>query len=97
MRLGKGNDTVHVGTGVSHVATGGGETVFIPAYGGVTLVDKWAAGQVYDFSQWPAAPHITRHGDVVEFTLGLSVLRVLGVEAGADVAGQIRWGAAAGP
>lgn len=90
VKLGQGHDTLHVGTGVSQVATAGGNTHFIPAYGGVTLVDKWAAGQVYDFSGWPAAPQMTRHGDMVEFTLGLSLLRVLGVDKGADVMGQVR-------
>ena len=92
VKLGRGNDTLHIGTGVSHVAAAGGNTVFVPAYGGVTLVDKWAAGQVYDFSAWPARPQMTRHGDVAEFTLGLSILRVMGVAEGADVMGQAKWG-----
>ena len=92
VKLGRGNDTLHIGTGVSHVATAGGSTVFLPAYGGVTLVDKWAAGQVYDFSAWPKKPVLTQHGDVAEFTLGLSILRVRGVAAGADVSAQMRWG-----
>jgi hypothetical protein len=92
VKLGRGNDTLHIGTGVSHVATAGGSTVFLPAYGGVTLVDKWAAGQVYDFNAWPQKPVLTQHGDVAEFTLGLSILRVRGVAAGADVSAQMRWG-----
>lgn len=91
VKLGKGNDTLHLGSGVSHVATGGGASVFMPVYGGVTIVDQWAAGQVYDFSAWPAKPQITRHGDMVEFTLGLSLLRVLAVAAQADLAAQMRW------
>jgi Ca2+-binding RTX toxin-like protein len=92
VKLGRGNDTLHTGTGVSHVMTAGGNTVFLPAYGGVTLVNRWAAGQVYDFSAWPQKPSLNRHGDVAEFTLGLSILRVLVVGAGADVLAQMRWG-----
>ena len=93
VQLGKGNDTLHLGTGVSQVATGGGNTVFIPAYGGVTIISVWAAGQIYDFTAWPAKPALTRKGDVAEFSLGLSVLRLMGVDARADLHAQMRWGA----
>jgi Ca2+-binding RTX toxin-like protein len=94
LRLGLGNDTVHIGTGVTQIAAGGGNTVFMPSYGGATVVDKWAAGQVYDVTAWPAKPHMTRHKDIVDFTLGLSLLRIQGVPTGADVTAQLRWGTA---
>jgi Ca2+-binding RTX toxin-like protein len=92
VKLARGNDTLHIGTGVTQVATGGGHTHFVPLYGGVTLVEKWAAGHVYDFSAWPKPPQLVQLGDRVEFTLGLSILRVLGVpKAGHDIAAQVRW------
>jgi hypothetical protein len=95
--LGRGNDTLHLGTGIAHIRTGSGSTHFVPAYGGLSIVDKWAAGQVYDLTAWPQRPVLTQTGDRAEFTLGLSILRVLGVPAGVDVRAQMRWGAADAP
>ncbi|MFN3606059.1 MAG: calcium-binding protein, partial [Cypionkella sp.] len=97
VKLGRGNDTLHLGTGIAHIRAGGGNTHFVPAYGGVTIVDKWAAGQVYDLTAWPQMPVMTQTGDMVEFTLGLSILRVLGVPAGTDLRAQMRCGAADAP
>jgi arylsulfatase A-like enzyme len=91
VKLGKGNDTLHIGTGISQIKTGGGGTVFIPQYGGATVIEAWAAGQIYDFTAWPRMPELTRHADMAEFTLGLSVLRVLGVPEGTDMAAQALW------
>lgn len=89
--LDRGNDTLHVGTGVSTVAAGTGNVVFMPVYGGVTLVTGWSAGQVYDLGAWPRAPQLTQRDGVAEFTLGLSVLRIAGVPKGTDIAAQMRY------
>jgi arylsulfatase A-like enzyme len=89
--LGRGHDTLHIGSGVTQVEVGGGATVFVPVYGGVTVVDKWAAGQVYDFTAWPRPPRMLRRGGMVEFTLGLSILRLSAVPPDVDLAAQIRW------
>jgi hypothetical protein len=62
----------------------------MPAYGGVTLVNSWSAGQIYDFSAWPQRPALNRNGTVAEFTLGLSVFRLFGVDAQADLTAQMR-------
>ncbi|WP_137109253.1 sulfatase-like hydrolase/transferase [Rhodobacter sp. SY28-1] len=94
VRLGGGNDTVHAGTGINLIDPGPGAVVFVLAYGGVTHVSQWQAGQVYDLSAWPKPPQVTRRPDgLVDVTLGLSVLRITGVPEGHDVLSQIRQGA----
>lgn len=93
VRLGSGNDTVHAGTGVNRIEPGTGAVVFVLAYGGVTHVGQWQAGQVYDLTAWPRPPAVTRRADgAVDVTLGLSVLRVAGVPEAHDLATQIRQG-----
>ncbi len=90
VNLGGGNDTVHAGTGVNQIDPGPGAVVFILAYGGVTHVSQWAASQLYDLSAWPKPPQINRRADgAVDITLGLSVLRILGVPADHDLTPQI--------
>ncbi len=88
--LERGNDTLHVGSGVTQVSAGTGNVVFTPVYGGVTVVENWGAGQVYDLAAWPKAPQFKLNGGVAEFTLGLSVLRILAVPKGTDVMAQMR-------
>ena len=98
MRLGGGNDTVHAGTGITHVDPGQGAVVFVLAYGGVTHVSQWQAEQVYDLSAWPKPPQVARRPDgLVDVTLGLSVLRIAGVPGDHDIAAQIRQGSPADP
>jgi hypothetical protein len=98
VRLGGGNDTVHAGTGITHVDPGPGAVVFVLAYGGVTHVSQWGAEQVYDLSAWPKPPQVTRRPDgLVDVTLGLSVLRIAGVPGDQDVWRQIRQDAATPP
>ena len=93
VRLGGGNDTVHAGTGINLIDPGPGAVVFFLAYGGVTHVSHWTAGQVYDLTAWPKPPQITRRPDgAVDVTLGLSVLRIAGVPGDHDLAPQIRQG-----
>jgi hypothetical protein len=93
IKLARGNDTIHAGTGINHVSAGTGNTVFVPLYGGVTIVDQWAAGQVYDLTAWPKPPKLTVTNGVAEFTLGLSILRIQGLPKDNDIAAQMRWGA----
>jgi arylsulfatase A-like enzyme len=89
--LGGGNDTVHAGSGINHIDPGPGAVVFILAYGGVTHVSQWNETQVYDLSAWPKPPQIARRTDgAVDVTLGLSVLRIVGVPPDHDLAVQIR-------
>jgi arylsulfatase A-like enzyme len=91
--LGGGDDTLHGGTGINLVDPGKGAVVLVLAYGGVTHLGRWAAGQVYDLSAWPKAPRITRRPDgTTDVTLGLSVLRIVGVPEGHDLTPQIRQG-----
>ena len=98
VRLGGGNDTLHAGTGITHVDPGLGAVVFVLAYGGVTHVSQWGAEQVYDLSAWPKPPQVTRRPDgLVDVTLGLSVLRIAGVPGDQDVWRQIRQDAATPP
>lgn len=93
LRLGDGNDTVHAGTGVNEIDPGPGAVVFVLAYGGVTHVGGWTAGQVYDLTAWPQPPRISRRADgATDVTLGLSVLRILGVPRDHDLSAQIRQG-----
>ncbi|WP_309665300.1 sulfatase-like hydrolase/transferase [Tabrizicola sp.] len=89
--LGGGNDTVHAGAGINHIDPGPGAVVFMPAYGGVTLVSQWTSEQIYDLSAWPKPPRITRRpAGAVDVTLGLSVLRIAGVPDVHDLTTQIR-------
>ncbi len=91
--LGGGNDVVHVGTGVNHVDPGTGAVRFVIAYGGVTHVSGWDAAQVYDLSLWPAPPNIRRRGNGdVEFSLGLSLVRISGVPPEVSVEAQMMRG-----
>lgn len=91
VRLGGGNDTLHAGTGITLVDPGPGAVVLVLAYGGVTHVSRWQAEQIYDLSAWPKPPRVSRRPDgTVDFTLGLSVLRIAGVPGDHDVSGQIR-------
>lgn len=94
IKLAGGHDTVHAGAGVNLITAGTGNTVFVPVYGGVTIVDQWAAGQVYDLTAWPKPPILTVTNGVAEFTLGLSILRVHGLPKNTNIAAQMRWGEA---
>jgi arylsulfatase A-like enzyme len=91
IRLGKGNDTVYAGSGINHIDPGPGAVVFVLAYGGVTHVSQWNESQVYDLTGWPKPPSIRRRANgAVDITLGLSVLRIVGVPADHDLTPQIR-------
>jgi Ca2+-binding RTX toxin-like protein len=91
IRLGGGNDTIHAGTGINHIDPGPGAVVFVQAYGGVTYVSQWSVDQVYDLSAWPRPPQIARRADgAVDVTLGLSVLRIVGVPEDHDLTPQLR-------
>jgi hypothetical protein len=92
IKLAGGHDTIHAGAGVNLITAGKGNTVFVPIYGGVTIVDQWAVGQVYDLSTWPKPPILTVTNGVAEFTLGLTVLRIHGLPKNTNIAAQMRWG-----
>ncbi len=88
--LAEGDHEVLVGSGVTQITAGPGAKVFRLAYGGVTLIDGWDATQRYDLSAWPGPPQITDQGDGLwQIRLGLSIVEVTGVAAGADVSAQV--------
>lgn len=90
IKLAGGHDTIHAGAGINLVTAGTGNTVFAPIYGGVTIIDQWAAGQIYDLTAWPKPPILTVENDAAEFTLGLSILRIHGLPKNANIAAQMR-------
>lgn len=90
LTLGTGDHEVHVGTGVTEIAPEPGSKRFRVAYGGVSLIAAWDAGQVYDLSDWPRAPELRETGSGVwQMRLGLSIIEVAGVAEGADLQAQI--------
>ena len=89
--LGDGDDEVIVGAGVNQISPGSGAVTFRVAYGGVTVIEKWAPEQVYDLSQWPGPPEVSEPGDDrVRLRLGLSIVELRQVRALDAVAGQLR-------
>ena len=88
--LGDGDDEVLVGTGTNHISPGTGAVTFRVAYGGVTVVNRWSAEQIYDLSQWPGPPVISRRDDqTVRLRLGLSIVDIYQVGDAGAVASQI--------
>ncbi|QJD16000.1 sulfatase-like hydrolase/transferase [Paracoccus sanguinis] len=88
--LGSGDDEVFVGTGVNLISPGPGNVRFTIGYGGVTVIETWRPGQIYDLTAWPAPPALTDCGaGVVRLNLGLSWVELREVGDPAAVAGQV--------
>lgn len=88
--LGHGDDEVLVGTGLTRIQPGSGAVTFRVAYGGVTVIERWKADQIYDLSSWPGTPEITQHGKGrIRLRLGLSIVDLYGVRDAKRVAGQV--------
>ncbi|MEL6642571.1 MAG: sulfatase-like hydrolase/transferase [Pseudomonadota bacterium] len=84
-----GNDTIHVGAGLNTLTGGPGDTTYVVAYGGVTVITDWGAGDRLDLSTWPKTPKITAEGDDLILRLGTAVIVLEGVHDSDQVAAAI--------
>ena len=89
--LGHGDDEVIVGSGLNEIHPGSGAVTFRFAYGGVTVITRWQADQVYDFAAWPRPPVVERRGPAsFRMRLGLSIVDVLEVAPDTKIDAQLR-------
>ncbi|MDO5640773.1 MAG: sulfatase-like hydrolase/transferase [Paracoccus sp. (in: a-proteobacteria)] len=88
--LAQGDDTVLIGTGVNIIDPGTGAVTFHIAYGGVTLIQKWAPDQSYNLSGWPGSAEIQDLGNNrIRLRLGLSIIDLHGVRDSERLKAQI--------
>lgn len=89
--LGDGDDEVIVGTGINRIDPGSGAVTFRLAYGGITVIERWEAGQRFDLSTWPARPALTVTEGTARLRLGLSVVEIHRMRDPARLPQQILW------
>ncbi|MBT8455847.1 MAG: sulfatase-like hydrolase/transferase [Rhodobacteraceae bacterium] len=73
-----GDDQIHVAPGHNTLTGGPGNTTYVVAYGGITRITDWGAGDTLDLSAWPGTPSIKPIDGGLRLALGASVIDLEG-------------------
>ncbi|WP_241427774.1 sulfatase-like hydrolase/transferase [Fertoeibacter niger] len=93
---GSGRDQFHVGPGENTITGGEGGVTYHIAWGGVTTITDWRAGDAIRLAGWPGTPDIAQDGPDVVIRLGMSVVVLEGQTDGAALRAALAWAESVG-